>query len=182
MPRWLLSAHAGQKCTAPSKGLIPSARAHGATCQLQRPTPSQRRVSRTAQVRQRSLSLERGAALENAARAPSYAGCGQLMSCQTALRQREASLLRFAPVLRRARPGFQRQAPSQRRVPHGAGAPALAVTREEWQHLGMMRARAVPRWSLAACAIRQLPAPTRGRSFSSRARGAACKLRSSTPS
>ena len=34
VPRWLWSTHAVPKRTAPSRGLFPSARARGATCQL----------------------------------------------------------------------------------------------------------------------------------------------------
>ena len=73
--------------------------------------------------------------------------------------------------MRRARRGFQRQAPNQRRVSRGgAGAPALAITRKEEQHSSMLRARTVPRWSWSACVLRKPPAPTGGRSPSSRAR------------
>ena len=105
VPRWLLSlsSHAVRKRTVPFRGLFPSACARGATYQLRPPTPSQRRVSLAAQVRLRSLSLERGAALELAARARHAAlvVVGSRPTERTPHR-REASLLRRAPVVRRA--------------------------------------------------------------------------------
>ena len=56
-----------RKACAPARGLSPSARGRGATCQLRPPTPSQHRVCRAAKARRRSLSLGGGAALELAA-------------------------------------------------------------------------------------------------------------------
>ena len=100
-----------RKGAAPARGLSPSARGRGATCQLRPPTPSQRRVSRAAQARLRSLSLGRRRSTRACCvRAPCRAGCGRLMHCRRALRRREASLLRRAPVVRRASCGLQRQA------------------------------------------------------------------------
>jgi hypothetical protein len=52
----------------PTRGLSPLAQDRGATCQLRRPTPSQRRVSRVAHAGARCV-LTGGAALELAARA-----------------------------------------------------------------------------------------------------------------
>ena len=50
VPRWLWSAQTPNNDTVPARGFSPSARAYGATCQLQPATSSQRRVSRAAQA------------------------------------------------------------------------------------------------------------------------------------
>ena len=104
------------------------ARACGATCQLRPPTPSQHRVSRVAQVRQRSLSLGgRRSTRTCCARALCRAGCGPPMPIERALRRRQASLsFRRAPAVRRASCGLQCQ--PMPRVLRGAGAPALFVS------------------------------------------------------
>ena len=216
VPRWLWSVYA-IKGTAPARGLSPSARARGATCQLRPPTPSQRRVSRVAQARLRSLSLGRRRSTRACcARAPCRAGCGRSMPKRT-LRRREASLLRRAPwcdvpaaasnakpaprvsraqralrslslgrrrstracsrarraalvvvgyvlqrALRRREASLLRRAPwcdvpaaasnakPAPRVSRGAARAALAVSGEEAQHSSLLRARAVPRWLWSA--------------------------------
>ena len=96
---------------APARGLSPSARGRGVTCQLRPPTSSQRRVCRAAQARRRSLSLGwRRSTRACCACAPCRAGCGRSMRYQRALRRREASLLPARAVVRRASCGLQRQA------------------------------------------------------------------------
>ena len=135
------------KGTAPARGLSPSARARGATCQLRPPTPSQRRVPRAGALRSLSLGRRRSTRA-CCARAPCRAGCGRLCH-RKALRRREASLLRRAPwcdvpaAASNAKPAA---------ACHARSAPALAVS-------GMRRstraccARAVPRWLWSALAI-----------------------------
>ena len=124
VPGWLWSARTLWKGAGPTRGLSPSARARGVTCQLRTPTSSQRHVSRSgagapalAVIREEA---QHSSLLCSRRAEHSSAGYGRLMT-----RQREASLLRCAPVLRRARRGFQHQALSQRRVSRGGtGAPA----------------------------------------------------------
>ena len=104
-----------------------SARACGATCQLRPPTPSQRRDSRAAQARRRSLSLGRRRSTQACCvRAPCRAACGWPRPYERALHWQDASLLRRAPVVRRASCALQRQ--PMPRVLRVGGAPALAVS------------------------------------------------------
>ena len=71
---------------------------------------NQRRVSRAAQARWRSLSLgNRRSTKSCCLRASSRAGCGQHMAYGRALLRREASLFWRAPVVRRASCRLQRQ-------------------------------------------------------------------------
>ena len=109
--RWLWSAHASRKGTAPTRCLFSSARARGATCKLRSATPSQRRVSCAAQAHLRSLSLGRRRSTRPCcAHAPCRADCVQPMPYASAKRQREACFLRRTPVMRRKSNGPQRQA------------------------------------------------------------------------
>ena len=95
----------------PARDISPSACGRNATCQLRRPTPSQRRVSHAAQACLRSLSLGRGRITQACCvRAPCRAGYGRATLYRRAPRRREASLLRHAAVVRRASCGLQRQA------------------------------------------------------------------------
>ena len=136
-----------ERCTA--RGLSPSARGRGATCQLRPPTPSQRRVARAAQARCARCLWGGDAALELAAcaRRAALVVVG-LVLIERALHRREASLFRRAAVVRRASCGLQRQASAachaQRRR---AGARCLW---EEAQHSSLLRVRAVPRWLWSA--------------------------------
>ena len=126
--RWLWSAHALKKGITPTRGLFPSARVRGATCQLRTLTPSQRRASCDAG-------------------APALAVAGEeAQHSSLLLRARRDALLMVGPRsveghcagerpfsfgaarVRRAGCGLQRQAC------RAAQAPALAVTRQEAQH------------------------------------------------
>ena len=100
---WL--AYALSKCAAPTRSPFSSARTHSTTCQLRPLIPSQRRVSRgvLSLVRRRSTRARH-------LHAPCRAGCGRHATCRKALHRREVSLLRCAPVVRRASCGFQHQA------------------------------------------------------------------------
>ena len=64
------------KDIALARGLSPSARARGATCQLQPPTPSQRRLSRGADAPALAVSGEE-AQHSSFARVPCRAGCSR---------------------------------------------------------------------------------------------------------
>ena len=68
MPPWLWSARTLSKVTAPARAFPLSARARGAACQLQPPTPSQRCISPAAQARCAHCLWGKGAALELAGR------------------------------------------------------------------------------------------------------------------
>ena len=98
------------KGTAPARGLSPLARGRGATCQLRPPTPSQRRVSRSARAPALAVSREEAqhSSLLRARAVPRWLWLAYAV--ERALRRREASLLRRAAVVRRASCGLQRQA------------------------------------------------------------------------
>ena len=94
---------------------------------------NQHRVSRAAQARRRSVSLGRRRNTQVCCvRAPCRAGCGRPTAYERALPSLEASLLRCAPVVRRASCRLERQPIP--RVLRGAGAPALGVSGQEAQH------------------------------------------------
>ena len=146
VPRWLWSAYAHRKGTAPARGLSPSARARGATCQLRPPTPSQRRVSRGAGAPALAVSGRRRSTRACCVRAvPRW--LWSALRLRKALRRREASLLRRATVVRRASCGLQRQASA---ACHAAQRACARCLWEEAQHSSLLRARAVPRWLWSA--------------------------------
>ena len=93
VPHWLWSVHTPGKGTAPVRGLSPSARGRGATCQ-RLATQNQAAFAWHARAHHCARSLSgQGTALElAAARAPCRAGCGALMRCARALHRRKASL------------------------------------------------------------------------------------------
>ena len=99
-----------RKGTASARGLSPSARGRGATCQLRPPTPS--RLSRVhARARHCARCLSGGgAARELAARARRAALVVVGLCLERRLHRREASLLRRAAVVRRASCGLQEPA------------------------------------------------------------------------
>ena len=167
-----------RKSTAPARGLSPSARARGATCQLRPPTPSQRRVSRSAGAPALAVSGEEAQHSSLLARAPCRAGCGRLMPKKGAAPARGLSpSARGRGATCQLRP----PTPSQRRVSRSAGAPALAVSGEEAQHSSLL-ARAPCRAGCGRPMPRKSTAPARGLSPSARGRGATCQLRPPTPS
>ena len=61
-------------------------------------------------------------------------------------------------------------------------AGAIAVSREEVQHLSLLRVRAFPRWLQSVHGLQEDTVPARYLSSSASARGAACQLRPATPS
>ena len=94
VPCWLRSAYSAPKCTPSARGLSPSARARGATCQLRPPTPSS--AACLAWRRRASAHYLRGGRLSTQAfyeRAQCCAGCGLPIRHARALPRREASLL-----------------------------------------------------------------------------------------
>ena len=167
------------KGTAPARGLSPSARGRGATCQLRPPTPSQRRVSRTAQARRCSLSLGRRRSTRACfARAPCRAGCGRFVSLERGLRRREASLLRRAAVVRRASCDLKLQASAacvaqRRRV----GARCLWEGGAALELASRARRAAL---DVAGFTLSKGAATARCFSPSARDRGATCQLRPPT--
>jgi hypothetical protein len=68
------------------------------------------------------------------------------------------------------------------RVSCGAGASALAVSREEARHSSLLRVRVVPRWLWSALTLPKDAVTARYSSPSARGRGATCQLRPPTPS
>ena len=112
----------------------PSAHGCGATYQLQPPASCQRRVARATLARRYSLCLGRRRSTRPCCARAVLRWSQSSHSLIKALCQREASLLRCAAVVRRARCGLQRQASV---VSRSAGAPALAVS---WEKRGSTRA------------------------------------------
>ena len=111
VPRWAWSFHALYESTAPARGLSLSVQDHTATCQLRPPTHS--RLSRGAHVSEplRSPALRRRRSTRACdACALCRAGCTRSTPYKRALRQREASLLRWKTLIRRASCGFQHTA------------------------------------------------------------------------
>ena len=95
----------------PTRGISPSACGRGATCQLWPSAPSQRRVSRAAQARLRSLSLGRRRGTQAfCARAPCCTVYGRTLPYRRAPHRREASFLRRTAVARRASCSLQHTA------------------------------------------------------------------------
>ena len=142
MPRWLRSVHALNNVSAPARGLSPSTRGRGTTCQLR---PQISRLSRVCVARASAqlhpLSLGRRAARELAARAPCRAGCGRSMYWARPLDQREAFLCRRAAVVRRASYGLRESAGFRLFAWHRERATAPAVSREEALRASLLRAR-----------------------------------------
>ena len=99
---------ANEKSTSPARGLRPSARARGATCQLRPPTADQRRVPHAAHTLALAVSGEEvhHSSLLRARAVPSW--FWSTVPMNRALLQREASVHRRAPVVRRASCGLQR--------------------------------------------------------------------------
>ena len=99
-----------QKDTAPARGLSLSARTRGATFQLQPPTAGQPPLPHARRALLRLLSVRRRRS--NRAfwlRKPCRPDSGWPLSIERTLRRREASLLRRAPVVRRASCDLHRQ-------------------------------------------------------------------------
>ena len=140
------------KGTAPARGLSPSARARGATCQLRPPTPSQRRVSQRGACACARCLWGGGAALELATRARRAA----LVVVGRAHKEHCAGErpLSFGARLWCDVPAAASNA-KQRRLPRSASRAVLAVSGEEAQHSSLLRARAVPRWLWSAYANRR---------------------------
>ena len=106
VPRWLWCARALSKGAVPVRAPFPSARARGATCQLRRPTPSQRRVSRGTGAPALAVSGEKA---PHSGRAVLLVVVGTRHLRREPCRP-EASLLRRTSVVRRASCSPQRQA------------------------------------------------------------------------
>ena len=133
----------------------------------------------TRRTRRRSLSLGRRCSTRACCtRAPCRAGFGRSTSFGRALRCREASLLRRAPVVRRASCGLQRQASAACRAAHARRRSlSLGGGRTTRAHC----ARAMPCWLWLAHALSKDTALAKGLSPSVRVCGATCQLRRPTP-
>ena len=118
MLRWLWSAISCRKALRQRTVFLhrraPAVRR--ASCDLQRQASA---ACHAAHARRHSLSLGRRRTTRACCvRAPYRADCGRPMRCERALRWREASFLRRAPVARRARCGVRRQAGAACHVVH----------------------------------------------------------------
>ena len=109
MQRWLWPVRAVNRGSALARCPSPSARAHGATCQLRHPMPCPRRLSRGDRAHAHCL-WGGGAPPDFAACAPCRADCGRLMPHRRVMRRQEALLPWRALVVRRASCGVECQA------------------------------------------------------------------------
>ena len=142
---------------------------------------NQRRVSRAAQARGRSLSVGRRRTTQACCEStPCRAGCGLSWRMEEyCLGERPLSFGARLWCDTRAAASNAKRTP---RVSRSAGAPTLTVSREEAQHSRLLRVRAFPRWLWSARVPQEDTAPARGLSCSASARAAACQVRPETAS
>ena len=145
--RWLWCARALSKGAVPARAPFPSARVRDATCQLRRPTPSQRRLSRGTGAPALAVSGEK-APHSSLLRARAVPRCW-LWSAHVICEESRAGP---RPLCFGARAwcDVRAAAPNAKLASHasrgGVGAPALAVSGEVAQHETFLRALALSRW------------------------------------
>ena len=123
-------------------------RARGVTCQMQLPTPTQRRVSCGADMPALAVTRDEAqhSSLLNVRAVPRWLWSSRVVPAwyEGALRRPEASFLRRALVMHRTSCGLQRQA-----IILCLARRRCACARCRWneaQHSSILHARAAPRW------------------------------------
>ena len=136
---------------------------------------NQRRVSRAAQARRRSLSLGVGAALKVSycARRAALAVVGH--------RRTKGHRFGETPLYFGTRPWCDVPAAASNANQRRVSLALQAVGEGEAQHSSLLLARALPCWLWSAYGVRKVTASARGLSLSARARGATCQLPPPTP-